>query len=1062
MSKISTLTLKKGQYLSNLSLPVQKNKFTLIQAGTGVGKTTTIMEDYPKQHPIIVMLVPSVLKVKELETTYGDVSGSIQYRFYYDKKSPTEDELNQQNGLVVVATYDKMEAIVSKLSIAQRKSTLLVVDECHKLYAAGSYRDDAINSIIFRINHKKGFRTVLFLTATFTDHCWETLKLPLDYIYKVDLEEVGLKRSLEMLLIDKGNQFSFIPFVIERLKKMQEQGIRKKIIIRLNNRTKCERVAALLERFHNAHTLTIHSKNKDTTEVQNFFTAQKIPSDVDVVFCTSIMDEAVNINNLNDELDSVFVIGTDAHPEELVQFLGRLRKTAVPCFMVNHTGIELNHIVDMHALKQKKLEKNERFINRLTEIANLLSELMDDYDLDIDEVGEEVKSIYKRVTYLNETFNELSGAKLFAVHCGKAVHNIASIAANYYRMDKSNCYSNFYLFKERVTELLPTCTVKHRIINDCTLPSYIKEFLDEEKKASDDAYKASIAPAFEIFLEAKKISYVEIDLEAEFDEISPIIAQKAEVAGQSTDNTSQDKEVTDNVSEKSDEKTQAEENAKQPEKENKPTKSGIAALKQQGIIPNNKVDDDQKVSKKGKRKLPPGIQRLREEKEAEKQSSTIACSINKGTNDQSDNQRTMLIKDEAVEVQNANAETEDFFDENDIEDSQETESAIEVHHEDEDMTDEDIVEEPCHENQITEDVSKQSDQGEEIANDATEEPCTEDKVTDGTAEESSQKDEGAEEPSNESKVAVNVDEKPSQESDQTDNISKGSSQKNEGANGASKKKKKRQAHNSSLRLKDIGSSILRRQEEDEQFIEQLVAQYDVPFHAVTVEILLQIAQLSTVIGNLNDIYTIIEKKQFSTVMGIARAYKSNVVVHYFIKRFYRYYPERYLDNGFQLTPNDAAGWLLKGFKEVQKETAIPFKKVIKDKLVSGVKVDSKTKEVSIDPSKAANFFAKYFSVNDRNAKKPASRYLEFTGIAYENYQFLAIAKYQQPYLKPLEEFQLGERIFNPVTGVLISGPKSPFKIITPSDQPDYFDEVEDEDEIEGEGEGEGEGLDQVA
>ncbi|EXD99944.1 hypothetical protein J556_3987, partial [Acinetobacter baumannii 1096934] len=312
------------------------------------------------------------------------------------------------------------------------------------------------------------------------------------------------------------------------------------------------------------------------------------------------------------------------------------------------------------------------------------------------------------------------------------------------------------------------------------------------------------------------------------------------------------------------------------------------------------------------------------------------------------------------------------------------------------------------------------------------------------------------------KVAVNVDEKPSQESDQTDNISKGSSQKNEGTNGASKKKKKSQAHNSSLRLKDIGTSILRRQEEDEQFIEQLVAQYDVPSHAVTVEILLQIAHLSTVIGNLNDIYTIIEKKQFSTVMGIARAYKSNVVVHYFIKRFYRYYPERYLDNGFQLTPNDAADWLLKGFKQVQKETAIPFKKVIKDKLVSGVKVDSKTKEVSIDPSKAANFFAKYFSVNDRNAKKPASRYLEFTGIAYENYQFLAIAKYQQPYLKPLEEFQLGERIFNPVTGVLISGPKSPFKIITPSDQPDYFDEVEDEDEIEGEGEGEGEGLDQVA
>ncbi|WP_343580286.1 hypothetical protein [Acinetobacter sp.] len=55
-----------------------------------------------------------------------------------------------------------------------------------------------------------------------------------------------------MLLIDKGNQFSFITFVVERLKKMQGQGVRKKIIIRLNNRIKCERVAALLEKFHSA------------------------------------------------------------------------------------------------------------------------------------------------------------------------------------------------------------------------------------------------------------------------------------------------------------------------------------------------------------------------------------------------------------------------------------------------------------------------------------------------------------------------------------------------------------------------------------------------------------------------------------------------------------------------------------------------------------------------------------------------------------------------------------------------------------------------------------------
>lgn len=1043
MSNVNTVTLKQGQYLSDLSISIPKNKFTLIQAGTGVGKTTAIMEDCPKLHPIIIMLVPSVLKVKELEASYADVSSSIQYRFYYDKKSPTEDELNELNELVVVATYDKMEAIVSKLSIPQRKNALLVIDECHKLYAAGSYRDDAINSIIFRINQKKGFKTVLFLTATFTDHCWETLKLPLDQIYKVDLEEVDLKRSLEMLLIDKGNQFSFIPFVVERLKKMQEQGVRKKIIIRLNNRIKCERVAALLEKFHSAHTLTIHSKNKDSTEVQNFFTTQKIPSDVDVVFCTSIMDEAVNINNLRDELDSVFVVGTDAHPEELVQFLGRLRKTAVPCFMVNHTGIELNHIVDIHALKQKKLEKNERFIDRLTTIANLLSELMDEYQLDIDEVGEEVKSIYKRVTYLNETFNEFSGAKLFAVHGGKAVHNIASIAANYYRMDKSNCYSNFYLFKERITDLLPTCTVKHRVISDCTLPSYIKEFLDEEKKASDEAYKTSIGPAFEIFLDQKMKSNVQFDLDSEFDDIIPIVEQKAEATDQSAAPPDQDKEITGEMNEVSDQKTQVEENAKPTQEEIKPIKSGIAYLKQKGMISSHKLVNDQTIDEENKKEISPSFQKFKEMLKAKKLSSSVACSIEKEINDHSDNERIMDIKNEPVEMQNKNTETEDTFDEEE-ENTQVTANVIKDLNEDDDGANESVTVASCNGNNAAEDFTNASNHEDDAVHDAIQESNHGDDIANNVADESG----------HESKVTDVINEESSHENDLTDNVTEESSNEDEETDEATEETKTNSTQDNLLKLRDVGTSILNQHEEDEQFIEQLVAQYDVPSHATTVEILLQIAQLSKVIGNLNDIHAIIEKKQFNTVMGVARAYKSNIVVHYFIKRFYRYNPERYLDDGFQITPDDAADWLLKGFKQVQKDTAIPFKRVLKDKLVSGIKVDPKTKEVSINPSKAANFFAKYFSVNDRNAKKPASRYLEFTGIAYGNYQFLAIAKYQQPFLELSNEFKLGERTFNPFTGALISGPDSPLEMIIHTDQPDYFDE--------GEIGNKGEGLGQVA
>ena len=34
------------------------------------------------------------------------------------------------------------------------------------------------------------------------------------------------------------------------------------------------------------------------------FVNQLIPQDIDVIFCTSIMDEAININNLKEDLNS--------------------------------------------------------------------------------------------------------------------------------------------------------------------------------------------------------------------------------------------------------------------------------------------------------------------------------------------------------------------------------------------------------------------------------------------------------------------------------------------------------------------------------------------------------------------------------------------------------------------------------------------------------------------------------------------------------------------------------------------------------------------------------------
>lgn len=776
MSEVHQITLQPEQYISHHPFPETQGKCTLLQAGTGVGKTTFIMDGGLKDYTFIIQVIPSVLKVTELEQQYANRANGINYWFYYDKKAPNEADLQSRARHIIVCTFDKLEAVIGVLTKKQLSSALLVVDECHKLYSAGSYRDEAINSILMHIQHGT-FPSMLALTATFTQSCWDTLNLPLHAIYQVRKNNALVKRSIEMILLKQGDQYSFISLVAERIKMMQQNEQRKKIIIRLNHRGKCELLAAALEKYHDVKTLAIHSKSKNDLEVRTVFSLQRIPADIDVIFCTSIIDEAVNLNNLQDEIDSVFVIGKDAHPEELVQFLGRLRRTTVPCFVILHTGISEDHLTNIESLRKSYQKKNLDFIQRLNQLSELLSAIFEDYSLDMYNEGQPITSRFKRMTLLNETFNELAGAKLFTLFKGEVCRNSASIAANYYRKDKANCYENFYYFRDRIRALLPDCSVKYRVDNVTKTPNYLKEFMDDEKKVNEQAYAESINTAFEIILSNPP---------------SPQASTADELAD----------------------------------------------------MPSDRLEDD------------------------------------------------------------------------------------------------DIIE--------------------------------------------------------------------------------------------------------TIQLRDFGLDILQQSEKDDRFIDRLVAKYEVKHHSVTVEIVYQIALLTTLIDNLPDIHQIIKNKQFGNVLTAAKGYSSNIVVQYLTKRFYRYHPEKYFNEKVRLTPEEAANLLHDAFENINKSSSIPMRTIVRQKLIAGLKVDYKTQKVDIDPSKAANFIAKYFEVKDRNAKKADKRYLEFTGIVYGDYQYVSLSSIQKQFRDLPPEFVLADRAFDAKTGEFISGPASPLvKVKSLFSDEDVFD---DEDE----------------
>ena len=90
MSKIHQIDLQADQFISDIAFPQTQGKRILLQAGTGVGKTTFIMDGGIKEYLFIIQIIPSVLKVRELEQQYSKQANDIGYLFYYDKKTPNE------------------------------------------------------------------------------------------------------------------------------------------------------------------------------------------------------------------------------------------------------------------------------------------------------------------------------------------------------------------------------------------------------------------------------------------------------------------------------------------------------------------------------------------------------------------------------------------------------------------------------------------------------------------------------------------------------------------------------------------------------------------------------------------------------------------------------------------------------------------------------------------------------------------------------------------------------------------------------------------------------------
>lgn len=424
-----------------------RNGNTLIRANTGTGKTWYVLNKLMLEHHV-VFLCPIVGQVKQCEEIYGDRD---DIAFIYGDKRVAKREIKalaQQN---LVMTYDQFERFEAELD----KETILVIDECQKLYSAGIYRDKAIQPILKVVKSQK-FDRCMFLTATLTDPLFEQLGLHVSHYYDIQ-KPTELSRNIQIVRYRKPHELNWYCDVFKRLAANREKGQDKLIIIRLNNIAFSKQIKLMLEK-QGFKVMLINREEMAHNKCHEMLSLEKLDSTYQVVICTSIMDEAINLNNADEELDSIHVVGQNAHPEEITQFIGRMRKASPPVYIHLSGNIDTKKInpEKMHNQLMKKMNVN--FQGLIHFFGNALSkQLNKDSFKGFEDLVSTKMDLAKA---LNSLTNDIVGCKVYWNEDNKLGLNAASIMGRFYQFDQEKCYQNVHYLKYRLQQVMPHAEVK--------------------------------------------------------------------------------------------------------------------------------------------------------------------------------------------------------------------------------------------------------------------------------------------------------------------------------------------------------------------------------------------------------------------------------------------------------------------------------------------------------------------------------------------------------------------------------------------------------------------------
>jgi hypothetical protein len=326
MTIITNYHLTENQYLSDLDITT-KHQLTHLEAPTGRGKTTFVMDQLAKNSKVI-MVCPVNIQVAQIAHDYKD---NIKVQCITGNEGS-----NALSGNIIVCVYDKLQSVMD--SINHLSNYILVIDEAHKIYQAAGYRQAALSPILNAITEKK-FKQVVTVSATFQPDIF-----PLVFDEKIMITHTNSNKAAF-----EGHFYNKKVFMQEVLFQLTPSA-GNVIIIRLNNKTEIQQAKIAFE-IQGLKVLDIHSDNQKSDEVANLLRTSKIEG-YDIVLSTSLLDEAINIKNSNIEAVHIF---HKLHCDETKQFIGRCRSSS-PDVYLHLLNSELNRNVMKLSEERKEIE----------------------------------------------------------------------------------------------------------------------------------------------------------------------------------------------------------------------------------------------------------------------------------------------------------------------------------------------------------------------------------------------------------------------------------------------------------------------------------------------------------------------------------------------------------------------------------------------------------------------------------------------------------------------------------------------------------------------------------